>query len=954
MKIFSFIHKVYIYLILLSCIATLSISMSYASSPNDQAIRDIISKMTIEEKFSQISTEDGGYRPIESLGLYNYNWRNEATHGINYWESTIFPHVIGQAAMFDRQYIIDMANAQADEARIMYKKSKGDFGVNIWSPHINIAHDPRWGRLQETYGEDPYMVSEYGYIFITATQGNHDYYKRIICSPKHLIAYSYPENERYSVNVNLNEKDLYETHLPPFKRAIVDAKAASIMPGFNALNGVPMHANKFFLDTLLRQEWKFDGFVVSDCWGIALAEWGHNYFGSAVNAGIAALEAGIDLECGLALYNYLLPEIDSVDLDLNIIDTALYRLLDAKYKMGVLGNLSDFPFPEPADSLLRSQKHLEISLRGAQESIVLMQNKNNILPLTKDKTRVFVTGPNSYVHWEMFGNYHGYYTGWEAGVVRIAQAMRDEYKDTTMVKYAWTCDAVHSPTITADTTWFTADTLSKERGFFAEYFTNDSLGGEPAFTRIDKAIKFDWKDKAPFDAFPVDSFSVRWTGYITPDTTDFFTFRLRSDDGFNLYINDTLAIEAWDFDRREQRKTVKQLDSGVTYQIRLEYRELEWDAWMDFGVGNSNTWNEDIAREADSLAAMSDVILFVGGITPEFESEVIVHQSEPMINGDRRYLELPTIQRKFIRRLKASGKPVILAIMGGSSYALEWEKENLDGILDIFYPGEFGGKALASVVFGDVNPSGKLPLTFYRSTEDLPPMSDYSMKNRTYRYCEKPVLFPFGYGLSYTTYEYTDAKVEKQEFTETLKDSIRLSVKVKNTGKRDGKEAVQIYAAKPGSKNYDAIKTLVEFDKKLIKAGEEVEYTFSIPLERLCYWDTTTKKYEVENGDYMIYVGASSQDIKSGFKVSINVEKSSVSPSDEAIRFRHNQALNQIEVFAYYGDKEDVKLYDLLGKEQAISKKKAGNTLVLTYPQIANGAYILQIDKEYHKILINK
>lgn len=952
MKIFSFIHKAYIHLILLSCIATLSISLSYANNPNDQAIRDIISKMTIEEKINQLSAEFS--KPIERLGLSQYQWKNEACHGIVYGEATIFPHVIAQAASFDRSYLIDMANAQADEARITYRKTKGNFGLNFWAPNINVARDPRWGRTQETFGEDPYMVSEYAYHFITTTQGTDPKYKRIICAPKHFVGHSGPEYKQHSFNATISEKDMFETYLPPFRRAVVDAKAGSIMAAFIAVNGVPMHCNNYYLDTLLRQEWKFDGFVVSDCWAIPMTAWEHHYTSSNQEAIAACLDAGIDLECGVTLNDSLFGALQNGYVEESRIDTSIYRLLKAKFELGVLGEAKDYPFTEPADSLLRSQKHLDLSLKGAQEGIVLLHNKDNILPLKKNKTRIFITGPNSFLNWQMFGNYQGYYPGWEAGVVRIAQAFRNEYEDTTMIKYAWTCDEVHSPTLPADTTWFRAVSTGSEKGFYAEYFANDSLRGEPAFTRIDKSIKFDWKDKAPFDAFPVDSFSVRWTGYITPDTTDYFTFRLRSDDGFNLYINDTLAIEAWNFDRRDQHKIIRQLDSGVTYKIRLEYREIQWDAWIDFGVGNSNTWNEEVARAADSLAAMSDVVIFVGGNTPELETERILQNYDGIDYGDREYLELPTIQRKFIRRLKASGKPVILAIMGGSSYALEWEKENLDGILDIFYPGEFGGKALASVVFGDVNPSGKLPLTFYRSTEDLPPMSDYSMKNRTYRYCEKPVLFPFGYGLSYTTYKYTSSKIEKQEFTETLKDSIRLSVKVKNTGKRDGKEAVQIYAAKPGSKNYDAIKTLVEFDKKLIKAGEEVEYTFSIPLERLCYWDTTTKKYEVENGDYMIYVGASSQDIKSGFKVSINVEKSRVSPSDEAIRFRHNQALNQIEVFAYYGDEEDVKLYDMLGKEQAISKKKAGNTLVLTYPQIANGAYILQVDKEYHKILINK
>lgn len=947
-------------LFLSSFILTFSANNLISDNDRKESIRKIISQLTTEEKINQLSAEF--CEPIDRLGLTEYNWHNEAIRGLVTSPATIFPHCINQAASWDRDYMTVMASAISDEVRATYRRTKGKFGLNVWSPNVNMTRDPRWGRNQETYGEDPYFISEFAYLFITTMQGNDPKYKKTICTPKHFFAHSGPEKKQHSFNAVLNKKDLFETYLPPFKHAIADAKAGSLMTAFIAINGVPMHCNSYYLDTVVRKQWGFDGYITSDCWGIPMTAWQHKYTKSNMEATAAALKAGVDLECGITYNDHMLNTLKNGLIEEHHIDTSVARLLKAKYELGVIGDSKDNPYNNIPDSIVRCQKHLDIALSGAQESIVLLENKNNILPLKKNQTRVFITGPYSNISWQLYGSYNGFFDDWIDGTVKVMQAFRNKYSDSSMVKYISTCQDMASVTTIFDSNM--VKTQDGEKGFLGEYFPNLNLKGLPAYTRIDKKMDFDWGLNAPFDNFPSDSFSVRWTGYITPDTTDYYSFRVRGDDGYNVYVNDSLILNAWDYNRRDARSAIILLDSGKTYKITLEYQDIAWHAWVQFGMGNTSTWDKDLERQADSLAQLSDVIVFVGGISAEYESEHTSLVVDGFDHGDRTHINLPLIQRKFLKMLHKTGKPVILALLNGSCLGLNWEKENLAAIVDAFYPGERGGQAIADVIYGDVNPSGKLPITFYKSVEDLPDARDYSLKDRTYRYFQKEVLYPFGYGLSYTKYKYFDAKIEKNVFDQAVKDTLRASIRVKNIGGMDGKEIVQIYAQKPGSTNYDAIKQLVEFSKKSIKAGEETIYSYSIPIERLCYYDTTKSKYRVENGEYKLLIGASSQDIKFELPFTIKgiaPEESSVKESQKiGYEVSHNQALNQVIVSYNNHDQSfdpnaiTPQMFDILGREIPISHHSNSSSITMIYPSIENGVYILKLNNTFIKLLINK
>jgi len=938
-------------LFLLTIISIVGINNLYADDkPYDALIRELISKMTIEEKINQLSSEDT--KPIERLGLVRYNWHNEAMHGIVYSPATIFPHCITQAASWDRNYIVEMAEAISDEAQVTFRRTKGEFGLNFWSPNVNMTRDPRWGRNQETYGEDPYFISEFAYLFITSMQGHDPKYMKTICSPKHFFAHSGPEKKQHSFNAIISKKDLYETYLPPFKTAIDDAKAGSFMTAFIAINGVPMHANSYFIDTVVRKQWGFDGYVTSDCWGVPMTAWEFGYTHSNQEATAKCLKAGVDLECGITYHDHMKLTLENGLIEEKDIDTAVYRILRAKYRLGIIGNSSDNPYNNIPDSVLRCQKHLDLALRGSQESIVLLENKNNILPIKKNQSRVFITGPYSNQPWQLFGSYHGYFEGWEDKVIRILKAFQDKNEDKSKINYLYTCDDIGSITLVLDST--KVKTADGKPGFMGEYFSNPELKGEPTHVRIDNKINFDWKYDAPFEDMPIDTFSVRWTGYITPDTTDYYTFRFTSDDGSDLFINDSLINNSWTFNKRDYRRAVIKLDSGKTYKITMAYHDLYWDAMVQLGMGNTTTWDTELEKRIDSVAKISDVIVFAGGISAELESEHTDLIIDGFDHGDRTHLELPLVQRKFIKALHKTGKPVILTLLNGSCIGLNWEKENLAAIVEAFYPGEYGGAALADVIYGDVNPSGKLPITFYKDTSDLSNIKDYSMKERTYRYFTKPVLYPFGYGLSYTKYSYLGLEIEKNNFYEKDNDTLKAKVIVKNDGHIDGKEIVQLYVSKPNSTNYDAIKQLVEFEKKFIKAGEKVIYEFNVPINRLCYYDTTNNKYKVENGQYKLMVGASSQDIKFTVDFEIN-DISSINEQVNDYRIIYNYPQNQILI--EYTNLIDCAntpiLYDLLSREIPITHSCNGNTIYINYPKINNGVYLLNINNNYEKVIIN-
>ena len=789
-------------------------------SPEERA-DDLISRLTIEEKTALMMDQSPA---IERLGIPSFQWWNEALHGVGRnGYTTVFPITMGMAASWDDALLYRCFDAVSDEARIKnaQAKSKNEMnryqGLSFWTPNINIFRDPRWGRGQETYGEDPYLTSRMGVAVVNGLQGRKDSkYMKLLACAKHYAVHSGPEWNRHSFNIeNLPERDLWETYLPAFKALVDEANVAEVMCAYQRIDGDPCCGNKRYLQRILRDEWGYKGLVVSDCGAISdfHRKDCHGVSETPAIAAGTAIIAGTDVECG-SVYKNIPKALKNGDLTMDAIDKSLKRLLTARIKLGDFDNDKLVEWTKIPHDRLCSDKHNALAYEMAQKSIVLLQNRNNILPLKKEGVNIAVMGPNANDSVMQWGNYSGY----PIHTVTILDGIEKKLRGYGSVKYVDGCGHVSN---TVRESRFAALTTPDGRaGMEACYWNNTKMEGKQAATATyTNAINLNNGGNTAFAAgVELDNFSGRYKALFKAQKDEEVTFELEADDGYRIIINgDTLrdrfkqahGVQKWS-------KTYK-VKAGEKYDIQIDYIQIFGMAHMKFDVFTNKVKSvEDILKEISD----ADYVVFAGGISPRLEGEEMKVDAYGFKGGDRTDIQLPQCQRDLIKAISDAGKKIIYVNCSGSAIALVPETSTCQAIMQAWYPGEKGGDAVADVIFGDYNPSGKLPITFYRSVDDLPDFLDYTMKNRTYRYFTGKPLWNFGYGLSYTTFSFGKP---------SYKNGI-ISVDVSNTGRVDGDEVVQVYL-RHTKDNDGPTKSLRGFKRVNIKAGETKRVEIDMPKE---------------------------------------------------------------------------------------------------------------------------
>lgn len=793
----------------------------------EQRVNDLVSRMTLEEKVSQFGhTADA----VPRLGIPEYNWWNEGLHGVaRAGTATVFPQAIGLAATFDEPLIHQVADVISTEFRAKYYSelqpdgtSLWYRGLTIWSPNINIFRDPRWGRGQETYGEDPYLTSRLGVAFVTGLQGSDSQYLKTISTPKHFAVHSGPELTRHSVDVQPSRHDLEDTYLPAFRATVIEGKAWSVMCAYNSLNGQPACANSVLLQEHLRRDWGFQGYVVSDCGAVTDIFDGH-HFAKSLEEGVAvALQSGTDLICGnprtrvqrereallKAVQQKLLPEAD--------LDRALRRLFTARFRLGMFDPPSMVPYSQIHPTEIDSEAHRKLALRTARESIVLLKNKDNFLPLKHPPATIAVIGPNADSLDALVGNYNGT----PSNPVTVLEGIRHRFPKSNILYVQGTGLAGPiTKTIPADAL-FTDDTR-KEHGLKGEYFANVELKGPAALTRTDRTIDFAWGD-AGVSPELAKNYSVRWTGmFVSPETGDYL-MGFAGADGYRVWLDGNLIADDWSIHRPATIQTKQlHLEKGRAYPVKIEYFQTIRLSEARF-IWSLPGGEEQAAVDA---AKAADLVVVVMGLSPRIEGEEMKVDAEGFAGGDRTRIELPAPQEQLLKRVHAAGKPTVLVLMNGSALAVNWADENVPVIIEAWYPGGDGGTAVAEALAGDFSPAGRLPVTFYKSTDQLPAFEDYSMAHRTYRYFDGEPLYPFGYGLSYTSFGYSNPRVDHARIA--ANGVVTVSVDVTNTGATAGDEVVQLYLSHPGVVGAP-LRALKGFQRVHLERGQRKTASFTL------------------------------------------------------------------------------------------------------------------------------
>jgi len=835
----------------------------------EERVNDLVSRMTIDEKILQMQFDAPA---IERLGIPYYNWSGECLHGIvnEGGFATVFPQAIGMAATWDNELIQKEADVISTEARAWYYKcirENNNKGVHksltFWSPNINIFRDPRWGRGQETYGEDPYLTAIIGTAFVKGLQGNDPTYFKTIATPKHYAVHSGPEPLRHKFNAETSTRDFYETYLPAFEMCIKEGKAFSVMGAYSAYLNEPCCASTFLLDSILRKKWGFEGYVVSDCGAIADIYTGHNYVKTEAEAAAVAVKAGTDITCG-AEYASLKKAVEDGLITEKEIDIAISRLMMARFKLGMFDPQENVPYSKVTDNDLEAPAHRELSREVARKSIVLLKNQGNTLPLKKEKIKtIAVIGPYIMRDDILYGNY----SGKSSNPVTFLKGIQQKAGSGIKVLYTKGVAPIDGGgALTTVETKYVKPPSGKGNGLLGEYFNNPDLKGKPAVTRIDQEMAPYFDKNAPAQGMNSDFFSVRWTGTITPPETGFYILGIITDDKGRLFFEDQMKVDNWNPFQKNVMKTFRtKLEKGKEYKIRIEYADsLDYAGirfqWKKDSGDDETAENTELFAKAMDIASQADVILFYGGISANLEGEEMSVELDGFKGGDRTSLDLPKDQLSLLKALKTTGKPIVMVVTSGSPISLNWENDNIPAILQVWYPGEEGGNAVADVLFGDYNPAGRLPLTYYRSVNDLPDFKNYYMQGRTYRYFNGNPLFPFGYGLSYSTFVYSGLKMDKTSVSP--KETIRVFFNVKNTGEFDGDEVVQLYVRNLDSKEEQPLKSLRGFKRVHIVKNKETNVELSLKIEDLKYFSVQRNDFVVDPGRYEILIGSSSEDFR--------------------------------------------------------------------------------------------
>lgn len=825
-----------------------------ALSPEERA-DDLLRRLTLEEKVLLMMDTS---KPVDRLGIKPYNWWSEALHGIaRAGLGTVFPQPIGMAATFDPDVIFRTFTAVSDEARAKntLARSNNSFlryeGLTVWTPTVNIFRDPRWGRGIETYGEDPYLTSVMGVEVVKGLQGpeGENRYDKLHACAKHFAVHSGPEWNRHSFNAeNIAPRDLFETYLQPFEALVKEGKVKEVMCAYNRFEGEPCCGSNRLLMQILREDWGYKGIVVSDCGAVAdfYKESAHLTHADAASASADAVLHGTDLECGSS-YGALIESVQKGLISESDIDVSVKRLLIARFELGEMDDNQKVAWTKIPYSVVASDAHDRIALEVARKSMTLLWNRNNTLPLQRGGLTIAVMGPNANDSVMQWGNYNGI----PPRTITVLEGIRSALGANDKLIYEPGCDLVERTLLTDA---FSQCTSEAGKGFTARYWNNTDRSGQPVTTvQMSEPLRLCTSGATVFaPEVNLTNFTATYNSVFTPDRSGHVFFNFYTCGIVRLLV-DGKEVKAIRNNHGSQKSSYgMDVEIGRPYALQLEFDYYRSDAQLNFGLG----YKEDInIRKTVAKVNDADIVVFVGGISPSLEGEEMGVNLSGFKGGDRTDIELPAVQRELIKALHSAGKKVVLVNCSGSPIGFEPEIKSCAAILQAWYPGQAGGQAVADVLFGDYNPSGRLPVTFYRNVSQLPDFEDYNMTGRTYRYMTEKPLFPFGYGLSYTTFEYGKPQLSANEIA--AGDILVLTVPVKNSGKRDGDEIVQVYLKRQGEDGGPA-KTLRAFRRVHIPAGQQVDVKLELSGKQLEWWDAETNAMRVQSGVFDVMVGSSS------------------------------------------------------------------------------------------------
>lgn len=842
---------------LLSILFSLGLSLSATAQllpycnpdlPARERARDLLSRLTLEEKARLMLDESPA---IPRLGIKKFFWWSEALHGAaNMGGVTVFPEPVGMAASFNDGLLRRVFDAASDEMRAQYNRRMLNGGedekfhsLSVWTPNVNIFRDPRWGRGQETYGEDPYLTSVMGTAVVRGLQGPETAkYRKLWACAKHYAVHSGPEYTRHTANVaDVSPRDLWETYLPAFKTLVTEAKVREVMCAYQRLDDDPCCSNNRLLQQILRDEWGFNYLVVSDCGAVTDIYANHKTSSDAVHAAAKAALAGTDVECGFGYAYKTIPEAVRRGLITEAeVDKHVLRLLEGRFDLGEMDDPKLVEWSKIPASVMDSKAHRQLALDMARQSLVLLLNKGGVLPLKAGGEPIAVIGPNADDGPMMWGNYNGT----PNRTITILDGIKARHKRVTYLKG---CDLTDTKTVNS---LLPQCAIDGRKGLRGTFWNNTGMQGRPVATQFYTApvavTTAGMHNFAP--GVNVEDFSAKYETVYTPKTSGEVVVNVEGCGDFSLYVNGKEQVKhhTW---RTTPTRTPLQVKAGEEYRIEVRFAFVKtWGANLKINIGTEHPIDyQAIIRKLQGIRK----VVFVGGISAALEGEEMPVDIDGFKGGDRTNIELPKVQRDFLRALHEAGKTVVFVNCSGSAIALEPEMETCDAILQAWYAGQEGGTAVSDVLFGTVNPSGKLPVTFYKRTDQLPDYEDYSMRGRTYRYFSDP-LFAFGYGLSYTTFRFGRALAVAAD------GGYRLSVPLTNTGTRPGEEVVQVYIRRVADAN-GPLKSLRAFRRVALKAGEST--TVEIPLSRKSFecFDESTNTMRTLPGDYELMYGNSSR-----------------------------------------------------------------------------------------------